>query len=378
MEALFRFLRIGVNVASSVLPVKKKTMLFASFSGRNFDDSPRELYEYIVNREEFYDWHFFWGLKDPSKFEIPGAKVIRFGSFTYWYTLLTSQVLIGNGGIDMGIEFTKKDRIVVNTWHGTPIKKIQGEVNSNKILEKYRKMKPIDNFTIRCCQSNYDKIIFSRVFRADYNCFIMSGLPRNDKLQKYNKNDIDHIKNKLNIPIDKKVLLYMPTYREFDVDENDDVFIKPPMNLSKWKTALSYNYTLLIRAHYAVSAALGVVDDNFVKNVSTYAPLTDLYAIADIMISDYSSAFFDFSIYGRPMRCFAYDLERYKQERGFYMDIEKELPCPIHRNEDELIDSIKNINFAADCARTIAFAKKYIPNEGHASEAVTEEILRKL
>lgn len=78
------------------------------------------------------------------------------------------------------------------------------------------------------------------------------------------------------------------------------------------------------------------------------------------------------------MRCFAYDIERYEQERGFYIDIENTLPCPIHKNEDELIKSIVNIDVEADSATTRIFTKKYIPHEGTACSAVIEELIKRI
>ena len=378
MDMVYWIAWYGLKFLCLFIPIKKKTIIFVSLGGRNYDDSPRDLYEYIRPIKEFSDWTFIWAFLSPEKYDIPGAKVIKFGTFSYFKTLLSSQVWITNGGIDKGIDFSRSGCIIINTWHGTPIKKIQGEENSNQVLKHYRQNKPIDNTTIRCCQGNYDKEILSRVFRANKDCFIMSGLPRNDKLLEYSKADVNTAKDNLGIPLNKKVILYMPTYREYLINSDNDIYLKPPMDLTKWENALSNDYVLLVRAHYAVSASLGIKDNGFVKDVSRYAPLSDLYAIADILISDYSSAFFDYSIYGRPMRCFAYDLERYEKERGFYMDIEKDLPCPIHKNEDELISSIMNMNYEADCIATRAFAKKYIPNEGSARKAVTDYLINRI
>lgn len=377
MDFTFRAARLGLNTLGMVSPVKEKTMMFVSLSGRNYDDSPKALYEYIKERPEFKDWKFYWGIVDPDRVQIPGAEVIKFGTLAYWRTLLSSRVWIGNGGIDKGINLVRKQNIVVNTWHGTPMKRIEGEENSNKVLKDYRSKRPIDHRTIRCCQSEFDKEIFARVFRAGKECFIMSGLPRNDCLLKYTDEDKKKIKVKLGILENKKVILYMPTYREYLINSANEIYLTPPMDLKKWESKLGKDYCLLMRAHYAVTASLGVQDNNFVKDVSKFSPLDDLYAIADIMISDYSSSFFDYAILGRPMRCFAYDLEQYEHERGFYMNPGKELPCPIHRNEDELIDSIINIDYAMESDKTRQFAKRFIPNEGHACEAVTEALLNK-
>ena len=378
MDLIYRIARFGVSIFSVFCPVNEESMMFVSLSGRNYDDSPKALYEYIKERPEFKDWTFYWGLIDSSHIRIPEAKIIRFGTVKYWRTLLSSRVWIGNGGIDKGINFVRKQNLVVNTWHGTPMKKIEGEENSNQVLSRYRSSRPIDYHTIRCCQSEFDKEIFARVFRADKNSFIMSGLPRNDGLLKYSEVDIKRIKLKLGLTKKRKVILYVPTYREYLINSKKENFLKPPIDLRKWENELGEDYYLLIRAHYAVSASLGIQDNDFVRDVSSYSPLNDLYAVTDILISDYSSCFFDFSLLGRPMRCFAYDLERYENERGFYFNPEDYLPCPIHQKEEELIDSIVNIDVELDSKKTKEFAKLFIPNEGHACEAVTEKLLERL
>ncbi len=378
MDMTFRAAGFFLKALGTITPVKTKTMMFVSFSGRSYDDSPKALFEYIRQRPEFKDWTFYWSIVDPVHVQIPGAEVIRFGTVRYWRTLLSSRVWIGNGGIDKGINLTRKQNLVVNTWHGTPMKRIEGEENNNQVLKEYRTKRPVDHTTIRCCQSDFDKKIFARVFRADPDCFIMSGLPRNDCLLHYTNTDIRTVKAKLGIPEEKKVLLYMPTYREYLTNSRHETYLAPPMDLKKWEERLGMEYCLLMRAHYAVQASLGVHENHFVKDVSKYTPLSDLYAIADILISDYSSAFFDYAILGRPMRCFAYDLEQYESERGFYMEPEEELPCPVHKNEDELIESILHMDYKGDCEASKGFAAKYIPNEGHACEAVVEELIRKL
>lgn len=374
MDLIYKIAEKGLALANHAIPISRKTMIFVSFGGRNYDDSPRALYEYIVNREEFSGWTFIWAFRNPKNHVIPKATIIKFGTIPYWKTLLSSHVWISNGGIDRGLDLVLHGHIHVNTWHGTPIKRIQGEENANSILKLYRSNRPIDKTTIRCCQSEYDKTIHARVFRACEDCFIMNGLPRNDKLLSYNRQEIQQIKQALDIPQDKKVILYMPTYREYLMN----VELTIPIDVNKWETLLSNEYILLVRSHYAKHLTLLSSNGDFIKDVSSYAPLTDLYAISDILISDYSSAFFDFSILGRPMRCFAYDIERYEQERGFYIDIENTLPCPIHKNEDELIKSIVNIDVEADSAATRIFAKKYIPHEGTACSAVTEELIKRI
>ena len=278
--------------------------------------------------------------------------------------------------MDRGIGINRKGIVRVETWHGTPIKKIGSDQNQNTLGGKQkRKEKRRNENIIRCAQSNYDKEIFMRLWNAKNEEFLMCDLPRNDALFCYTKEQIAEIRRAIGVPNDKKVILYTPTYREYLIDENREIFLAPPMSFDKWKKKLGDKYVLLIRAHYAVSSALNISEDDFVKDVSNYPILNDLYIISDIMISDYSSTFIDYSILNRPMFCFAYDYEEYKEKRGLYIELEEELPCAIDRNEDTLIDSILKCEYGKTCERTKEFARKYVPNAGEASKIIVNNII---
>ena len=152
----------------------------------------------------------------------------------------------------------------------------------------------------------------------------------------------------------------------------------PPMNLDKWERALREKYVLLIRAHYSVTASMNVIENEFVKDVSSYPSINDLYIISDILISDYSSSFIDYSILNRPMLCFAYDLEEYEEKRGLYVNLDEELPCIIDYDEDSLIDHILNLDYEAASKETRKFHQKYAPHAGNASKMVVDEIIKRL
>ena len=96
------------------------------------------------------------------------------------------------------------------------------------------------------------------------------------------------------------------------------------------------------------------------------------------MISDYSSAYIDYSILERPMICFAYDYEKYSRNRGLYIDFNNELPCSILRTEDEVIEYIKNMDYEEARQKVIPFREKYAPYKGKSSSVVIDEAIRRL
>lgn len=365
--------RYCLKFCSFFFPVKPKTAIFASFGGRKFNDSPRALYDEMRKRKEFDDWTFIWCFVNPDEHDVPRGKKIKIDTFDFFKLLLSSSVWVSNSEMDRGIKLNLKRNIRIETWHGTPLKKICGEENETSVEKVVVKGEP-DGDTIRCAQSEFDRVIFARIFHAKKEAILLCDLPRNDELLRYDSEKLKEIRSKLGIQEGKKVILYTPTYREYI--SLDDYIV--PMNMDVWEKELSSDYVLLIRAHYIVSKKLELVENDFVKDVSAYPSLNDLYAIADMMISDYSSTFFDYSILDKPMLCFAYDRTEYETHRGLYMDLDANLPCPICSSENEIIDLIKNMDYLQFVDRTKEFHAKYAPHAGHASDKVIEALLNKL
>lgn len=368
-----------LNVCKYFVPKQPKTILFASFGGRKFDDSPKAIYDEICLRKEFDDWRLVWAFVDPDEYDLPRGEKVKIDTVEFFKVLLSSRVWVSNSGMTRGIKVSRKDVIRIETWHGAPIKKIGGEEHQNTIARKKKRINyKLDSKIIRCAQSDYDLQIFKRIFSMPTQSFFVCDLPRNDSLLKYTEADCKAIRKKLNIPANKRVILYAPTYREFSMDEHKQICMKPPIDLKKWETALKDDYVLLVRAHYAVTKSLNLSDSEFIRDVSGYSPLNDLYAVSDIMVSDYSSTFFDFSIMERPMFCFAYDLEEYELKRGLYLNLEEALPCPIDKTEEELLKHILTMDEEKMIRQTIEFKNKYVPNAGKASKTVVDEITRRL
>lgn len=359
-----------MKCASLLLLVDSKKIIFCSLGGRKFDDSPKFIYEEFLKRNEFDDWKIIWAFINPELVIIPRGKKVKIDTINFFKELLTSKVWISNSGMDRGIDFRSKKILRVETEHGCPIKKI-GEKDVLK--------KEIDRDSIRCAQSEYDRDIFVKVRNVSPYTIQICGLPRNDSILNYSEEKCDQIKKELDIDKRKKIIFYTPTYREFSLNLHNETFISPPIDFHLWSEKLADKYVLLIRAHYAVIESLHIKNNDFIKDVSNYSPLNDLYAISDMMISDYSGTFIDYSILDRPMFCFAYDYDEYKEKRGFFMDINHELPCKVHKNQNELLNDIITMNYSEMCKATHKFHMKYAPYDGHnASKKIVDIIVERL
>ena len=112
------------------------------------------------------------------------------------------------------------------------------------------------------------------------------------------------------------------------------------------RDGLGSEYVLLLRTHYYVAEKLDLSEySGFLYDVSGYPDIAELYLISDLLITDYSSVFFDYANLRRPMLFFTYDLEKYRDIlRGFYMDMEEELPGPMLFTTEEIIASVENLD----------------------------------
>ena len=219
-------------------------------------------------------------------------------------------------------------------------------------------------------QGDFETDIFSRTFRIEKSKFLTSGLPRNDVLVNYSQEDVVKIKKKLNIPLDKKVILYAPTFREYTKNSLMECVMNIPMNIDKWKNELENKYVILFRVHYEVGKHLNIKNDDFVRDVTDYTCLNDLMIASDILISDYSSIFFDFSITSKPMLHFTYDFDDYIVNRGLYFDIRDYLSGS--NNENDLIDLLQNISIEDETKKSIHFRDSFVQYYGNATKACVD------
>lgn len=367
---------LAVRLLGCFVKQSKRTIVFSSFGGRKYDDSPRCIYEAMLKDKRFNGCRFVWALGNPEQFNIEGAELVKCDTLSYYKVLMSAAVWVTNSSMERGLSFKPKSIFNLNTWHGTAIK-LMGSDISKENTSFGAKGKRNHN-DIMLAQGHYDVDIFSRVFGVPRENFRITGLPRNDELLcKNTEENRKRIRKNLGISEDKKVILYAPTFREYDKDENNNCKLSIPIDLKKWQSKLGHDYVLLMRAHYEVIKQMNFEENDFVKNVSLYPNLNELMIVSDILVSDYSSIFFDYSIQDKPMLCFAYDYEKYAANRGMYFDIRQKLGGN-SVDEDELIASIKNIDWQRTVEITKKFRSEFIEEAGNASNKVVEIIWKHL
>ena len=366
--------------------IDDKMIFFESFYGNSYSCSPKAIYEYVLNDERFKDYKFVWAFKNINKYTFDERTIlVKSNSRKYYKYLSKSKYWVVNLLINTGVK-KKKNQVYVQCWHGTPLKKLRYDIEKDNVLNsisEVRKRNDLDaiKFDYFISPSKFCTEKFTSAFNLkklnNENIFIEKGYPRNDYLFNYKKSDIKKIKKKLNIPLNKKVILYAPTFRDNQVNENGYTY-NVELDFNKLKNEFSEEYVILFRAHYFIANKFDFKKyNNFVYDVSKYEDINELYIISDILITDYSSVFFDFANLKKPILFYMYDYNNYKNNlRDFYIDL-KELPGPILKKENALIKEIKNIdNYSKKYKEKYEkFNKKYnYLDDGNATKRVVEEI----
>lgn len=159
---------------------------------------------------------------------------------------------------------------------------------------------------------------------------------RNDELFSIDDDKQERLKEQFNIPKDKKIILYVPTWRDSKNGGISYDFV-PPIDMKKWKEKLADNFVMLFRMH-TFTTKFEMEYDEFARDVSSYDNLNHILAISDIIITDYSTIVYDCVVANKPFICFGFDYGTYKEKRGFYFDLNDEYPGGVFTNEDDVIN----------------------------------------
>ena len=353
-----------INLLKLVIQPNDKLILFNSYGGRKYDDSPKVIYEEMIRDARFHDFRYVWAFHEPERFDVPGTAIkIKTNSIRYFITALEARAWITNSGITRGLRFKGKKTFFLNTWHGTPIKSMGIDVTDPDIAFIAPKTARIDKMNV---QSQYEVELFGRAFGLENSQFLQCGLPRNDALVRCTREENLALKRRLKIPEDKKVILYAPTFRDYEHDAGRNCILMPPINLNTWQTALQTGFVLLFRVHYEVAKSMEIKENDFVRDMTGYPVLDELMKVADVLISDYSSIFFDFSVMDKVMLHFTYDYDEYARRRGLYFDIREWLSGA--NQEEKVIDILKNLNWTAEVDRCIQFREHFVNFYGNATK----------
>ncbi len=351
--------------------VVSNSFLFECFRGKMVNDSPLAIYEALLKQDN--NNTYTWVLSSSSHplystlQEHSQTNVVLYGSTNYYLAYATHQYWIVNCRIPFCI-IKKVGQVFTQCWHGTPLKRIgldiKGDNNALASQKGTRYLYQIESKMIDyfISPSQYASSCFISSFALRPSQVLELGYPRNDQLVKYRDNFhyINAIKKKLNIAIGIKVILYAPTFRDnIFCNKSNSHILTNPLDSKVFLDCFDERIIFLYRGHYFTSR--DKEDSQFI-DVSDYDNVNDLLLISDLLITDYSSLFFDYSILNKPSLFFMYDRDTYENEtRGFYLNINQQLPGAISSLPSTLANDILHaFNRTSDMSK---FNTLYNPHE---------------
>jgi CDP-glycerol glycerophosphotransferase len=317
----------------------KNQVLFESFQGKVIGDNPLDIFNELKRVRP--DLKFLW-TTGPGTVAPEGATGVRFGTKAWLDALATSKYLVNN--TNWPWYFRKvKGQVYLQTWHGTPLKRLGREIPNNNLTKSY--LDTMDReaaaWDFLVSPNHFCTEVFPGAF-GYHGKIIETGYPRNDRLTTATSAERQKIRESIGINDPSTiVVLYAPTWRDYKRSATGNwesvTFMDEDIELPEGFQLIYRGHTNTHAAHKAGVAGRAI-------DVTKYPDVAELYIAADILITDFSSVMFDFSVTGKPMLFLAPDLERYRAERGFYFDFEAEAPGPILMSDQEVLSALGKID----------------------------------
>lgn len=361
--------------------------MFESFLGKQYSCNPRAIYEYLKEHHPGYTMYWSVDKRYADFFEKEGIPYANRFSIKWLFLMALAKYWVSNSRLPLWIP-KPNHTVYLQTWHGTPLKKLAMDMDQvlmpGTTTESYKAnfARESSRWDYLISPNAYSTEIFERAF-AFKKEMIESGYPRNDYLYtENNEESIKALKAKMNVPDDKKIILYAPTWRDNEFHGKGKYKFQLQLNLSQMRRELGDEYIILLRMHYLVAENFDLTPyKGFAYDYSKHQDIRDLYLVSDLLITDYSSVFFDYANLKRPMIFFVYDIESYRDNlRGFYFDFEQQAPGPLVKTTDEVIKFVKDFEDGDTYLQSESFTgfiEKFCSLEsGESSRRVVERVFK--
>ncbi|MCW4466167.1 CDP-glycerol glycerophosphotransferase family protein [Glutamicibacter sp. MNS18] len=376
-------------------PLQPRTILYESFSGNGMLCQPEAIFRHLLERSDFQDYKHVWVLNDFDRYseiivefaDNPNVKFVKYLTNSYYRALSTSKYLINN--VSFPTQFAKRPgQIYLNTWHGIPLKKMGYDIPGRAADAKNIVRNFLASDYLLSSSPAMTEEMYMQAFKL-CNIFqgkiIEEGNPRVDRqfdAVAATKEFTERLRKSGSAVDDRKIILYAPTWKgeSYFSPHNDGASLKALVTKIEKQIDTS-KYRVMIKAHQVVSEAIGKIVSLKEYLIPNSMPTNVALGAADILITDYSSIFFDYLSRDRPVIFYIPDLEDYKRYRDLYVGPD-ELPGPVARSSKELVDilaSLQDLNDVTPERRSkyLAMKEKYVPYEdGEASNRIVDIVLR--
>lgn len=336
------------------LPIRQSTILYESFLAASIGCNPLSIFRALLDNKAYEGWLHIWVIND--KKNIPDELLFKENvifiermSDAYYMHVATASHLINNVTFpDWFIR--RKEQKYLNTWHGTPIKYL-----GTDIRDEFMAHKNVSRNFLHTTHLLSPNVHTSDVMLKKYDIngiysgrLAETGYPRIDNALKLPDADKQNLFEKLGLVDNRPVVLYAPTWRgihgaaEVDLDQLKG-------DISKLS---ELPYQIVFRGHHLSESAISDLDLPVIvadQSIDT----CDLLSIVDVLVTDYSSIFFDFLSLQKPVIFYIYDLEEYTQERGLYFDYD-DMPGKSCTTIETLLKTVED-----------SLSKAYVPDENH-------------
>lgn len=334
--------------------IEEKTILYEAFFGRSMSCSPYAMFKALFADKAFVEFKHIWVIDDFSdnrdamrEYEQSGLVIfVKYKSKDYYRYLACAKYLINNSTFPECF-IKREQQVYINTWHGIPLKTmgydmVDGAIGSANTIRNY-------------LQADYlisPNRIQSRMYLQSYRLdgifqgkVLEMGQPRCDALFESPKEHVYERLQKMGVKVEKnkKIILYAPTWK-------GDNFSKPFVDVQEYLAIREFllgridtqKYQVFIKPHQTVYKEMKKKNIKSECMIGATIDTNELLSVVDILISDYSSIFFDFLVTKRPILFYIPDLKEYEKERGIYQKVE-ELPGPATDKLEKLCDMIMDI-----------------------------------
>lgn len=344
-------------------------VVFESFGGKQISDSVLAVCNEITRRN--LELRLYWSVADMG-IPIPaGTTPLLVHSREWSERLRDSRYLVNNNNFPSCFR-KSPGQVYLQAWHGTPLKRIGNDIPKTGLSLLYRQLmhREAQYWDYLLAQNDFAADVLPRAFGYEGKVLNL-GYPRNDVLaDAWASARRRMARRSLGFEPYHYVVLYAPTWRD-NLSGAQGFSRVEYLDFKRVRSVLGSNARILARGHHNTSKSAGGRHEG-VMDVTHHPDINDLLLAADLLITDYSSVMFDYTITGKPVVYLAPDLEEYRdQTRGFYLDFEAIAPGPICTSNDEVMEVLSRLGATIDiyAERYRAFVNEFAPRDDGAAAA---------